>query len=192
MSSPRPLGSDWTRRACIGCASVLFAVALLPGASQAGEPSPGKGADAVISNEQIEEALHPPRTRGFTPRGLKRRDETDQSVNLNIQFEHNSSALKPQASAQLKQLELALTSTALAKDRFVVAGHTDAKGSPQYNKQLSLRRAQAVKRFLVTQGVDPQRLDTVGYGSERLLTPDRPEDPGNRRVEIRDVGEPPR
>lgn len=146
----------------------------------------------VLSNKQIEQALATPPalTRSFTPRGLARRQasETDPSVNLNIPFELNSSALKPQASEQLKQLELALTSEALSKDRFVVAGHTDAKGSAQYNKQLSLRRAQAVKQFLVAKGMDGGRLDTVGYGSEKLLDPDRPEDAGNRRVEIRVIG----
>ena len=128
---------------------------------------------------------------GFAPRGLTRRDapEAEQSVNLNIPFEYNSSALKPQAAAQLKQLELALTSASLGKDRFVVAGHTDAKGSAQYNKQLSQRRAEAVKGYLVSKGIDANRLDAVGYGSEHPLAPDRPEDPSNRRVEIKDLGE---
>jgi outer membrane protein OmpA-like peptidoglycan-associated protein len=172
-------------------ATALLAVACLPILARAADPPPNE--PAVLSGQQIEQALQQPRTRSFAPRGLTRRDapEAEQSVNLNIPFEHNSSALMPQATAQLKQLELALNSASLGKDRFVVAGHTDAKGSAQYNKQLSLRRAEAVKRFLVTKGMDANRLDTVGYGSERLLAPDRPEDPSNRRVEIRDVGQSP-
>jgi len=144
----------------------------------------------VLSDQQIEQALQPAKTRSFVPRGLTRRDTADagQSVNLNIPFEHDSSELRPQAAAQLKQLESALNSASLARDRFIVAGHTDAKGSARHNKQLSLRRAEAVKHFLVSRGIDAHRLETVGYGSDQLLSPDRPDDPSNRRVEIRDLG----
>ncbi len=135
----------------LGGLSGLLAIAWLPMRSFGADPVQQDASQAVLSDQQIEQALRQPKTRGFTPRGLTRRDtvEPDQSVYLNIPFEYNSSALKPQASAQLRQLELALTSATLGKDRFVVAGHTDAKGSPQYNKRLSLRRAEAVKRFLV-------------------------------------------
>ncbi len=155
----------------------------------AADPQP-QDSSPVLSGRQIEEALQPQRTRSFTPRGLTRVDTpgAEQSVNLNIPFEHNSSEIRPPAEAQLKQLELALNSASLVKNKFVVAGHTDAKGSAQYNKQLSLRRADAVKRFLVAKGMDAKRLATVGYGSEHLLAPDRPDDPSNRRVEIRDAG----
>jgi OmpA-OmpF porin, OOP family len=154
---------------------------------------PQDDSKSVLTQQQIEQALRPAKTRSFQVRGLTRRSaaEAEQSVNLNIPFEYNSSALKPQASAQLQQLESALNSASLSKDRFVVAGHTDAKGNPQYNKRLSLRRANAVKRFLVANGMDASRLNAVGYGSEQLLAPDRPADPSNRRVEIRDMGESP-
>jgi outer membrane protein OmpA-like peptidoglycan-associated protein len=167
------------------------AAVCLPMIVQADDPQ--NESPAVMSGRQIEQALqHPAMTRGFVPtRGLTRQGtpEAQQSVDLNIPFEHNSSALQPQAAAQLQQLKSALTSASLGKDRFMVAGHTDAKGSAQYNKQLSLKRAEAVKRFLVGKGVDGGRLDTIGYGSEHLLAPDRPEDASNRRVEIRDLGQ---
>jgi outer membrane protein OmpA-like peptidoglycan-associated protein len=168
-----------------------LAAVCLPIIVQAADPP--NESPTVLSGQQIEQALqHPAMTRGFVPsRGLTRQGtpEAHQSVNLNIPFEHNSSALQPQATAQLQQLQSALTSSSLGKDLFMVAGHTDAKGSAQYNKQLSLKRAEAVKHFLVTKGVDASRLDTVGYGSDHLLAPDRPEDPSNRRVEIRDLGQ---
>ena len=165
------------------------ALAVVLAAGVAGNPMAGDSG-AVLSGPQIEQALRPAMTRSFVPRGLTRRDagETAQSVNLNIPFENNSSALMPRASAQLRQLDLALASSALARDRFIVAGHTDAKGSSRYNKLLSLRRAQAVKQFLVANGIKSARLETIGYGSEHPLAPDRPEDPSNRRVEIRDLG----
>jgi len=145
--------------------------------------------DSVVSDTQIEQALQPqPKTRGLFVRA---KTETRQMIDLNIAFEFNSSDLQPQAAAQLKQLRSALTSESLLKDRFMVAGHTDASGSAQYNQQLSIRRAEAVKRYLVDNGVGAERLLAVGYGSEHLALPDRPEDPSNRRVEIRNLGEGP-
>lgn len=169
--------------------AVLMAAFGLPLLACAADPSPDDA--KVLTNEQIQQALQPPAmTRSFAPRGLTRAGTTEAqpAVNLNIPFEINSSSLRPQATAQLKQLEMALESRTLGKDRFMVAGHTDAKGSAAYNKQLSLKRAEAVKHFLVSSGMDPKRLETAGYGSDRLLVPDKPEDGANRRVEIRDLG----
>jgi outer membrane protein OmpA-like peptidoglycan-associated protein len=169
-----------------------LAVFSSPMRSLAADPPPPEP-NAVLSGREIEQALHPPAatTRSFPSRGLSRRGaaEHQQSVNLNVPFDSNSSALTARASAQLAQLEIALNSATLGKDRFMVAGHTDAKGSAPYNKQLSLRRAEAVKGYLVSKGIDAGRLDAVGYGSEHPLAPDRPEDASNRRVEVRDLGE---
>ncbi len=165
--------------------TLMTLVCLPPGAgAQAGSTQ----AAPVLSGEDIAKALQQRPAQVSRSRGLSRIPPAAPSISLNIPFKYNSSTLQPQASSQLKQLELALTSDSLRKDRFAIAGHTDAKGNPQYNKQLSLRRAESVKRFLTTNGVETGRLDAVGYGSEQPLTPDQPDAPANRRVEIRDLG----
>ena len=183
-------------RFTVPCLTATLLLACAPLGMRAAEPAPppasageDEPAGALLSDEQIQKALQPhSTTRSFTPRGLARADQVSHSVSLNIQFERNSSVLRPQAAAQLHQLELALGSAALRGERFEVAGHTDAQGSAPYNKELSLRRAETVKRYLVAHGIDAGRLETVGYGSERLLSPDQPYDARNRRVEIRDLG----
>jgi outer membrane protein OmpA-like peptidoglycan-associated protein len=48
-------------------------------------------------------------------------------------------------------------------------GHTDNTGNPQANQQLSLARANAVKAMLVSDGIDANRISTVGYGQDRPL-----------------------
>ncbi len=68
----------------------------------------------------------------------------------------------------------------------LIEGHTDATGPADYNQQLSERRAEAVKRFLLQEGVDPKRITSVGYGEEQPVA-DNSMETGrreNRRVEI--------
>jgi outer membrane protein OmpA-like peptidoglycan-associated protein len=181
-SAPRLLIADLI--ALLGCAII----AASPQFAHAADAAP-EGSTAVLSEQQIEEQLKGAATHATT-RGLRRQNASapSGSISLNIAFEYNSFALKPQASEQLRQLSSALTSDTLRADRFMVAGHTDATGNAQVNKRLSLQRAQAVKRYLVASGVDSARLDAVGYGAEQLLNPEQPNDARNRRVEIRDLG----
>ena len=70
--------------------------------------------------------------------------------------------------------------------RVSVEGHTDAMGSDAYNQALSERRAQAVKRYLVSAGVDASRLETMGYGESQPVASNDTEDGRamNRRVEL--------
>jgi outer membrane protein OmpA-like peptidoglycan-associated protein len=172
---------SWQFAACI--------IAGLPMLAHGADPQRSETRETVISDTQIEQALQtPPKTRGFV---VSARTETKQMIDLNIPFEFNSSELQPRAAAQLRQLRSALTSESLIKYRFMVAGHTDGKGTPQYNQQLSERRAEAVKRYLVDSGVEASRLEAVGFGAHHLALPDRPEDAANRRVEIRNLGEGP-
>lgn len=68
--------------------------------------------------------------------------------------------------------------------RFAVEGHTDAKGDADYNQKLSEARAQAVRDFLKTRGVDQDRLVVAGKGATDLANSDQPFAAENRRVRI--------
>lgn len=107
------------------------------------------------------------------------------TVDLAVFYEFDSAALTPQAKALLTDLGRALISDRLSASIFLLAGHTDAKGSAAYNQNLSERRALEARRFLTEHfGILPGRLIAVGFGEEHLADPARPLDPINRRVEI--------
>jgi outer membrane protein OmpA-like peptidoglycan-associated protein len=67
-----------------------------------------------------------------------------------------------------------------------VEGHTDSVGSAAYNQKLSERRAQAVKRYLVRQGIESNRISAVGYGKSRPIASNDTDEgrAQNRRAEI--------
>jgi outer membrane protein OmpA-like peptidoglycan-associated protein len=65
-----------------------------------------------------------------------------------------------------------------------VIGHADASGTPEANQALSLRRAEAVKSYLVQKGAEPDMLVVVGVGSKDLKNASSPNAAENRRVEI--------
>jgi outer membrane protein OmpA-like peptidoglycan-associated protein len=139
----------------------------------------------VVDSDKIADALAQPRTRGLSRAiGVRKRA----AVDLKIPFEVNSSELAPEAQQQLEQLIDALSRDALSEYRFQVAGHTDASGSAEYNRQLSERRANTVMQYLIDEGVDPARLVAVGFGEDMLLLTDKPEHQENRRVEISNLG----
>lgn len=173
--------------------AALLAIALAPAAAWCADQA-SKPRDQVVSGREIEEALAAkPRTRGLT-RGLVIKgavEEKKEVIDLNIPFELNSTTLQPQAVAQLEQLDTALKSDVLGRSRFMIAGHTDGRGNAEYNRQLSIRRAEAVKQYLVAHGVAARRLEATGFGMDKLLMPGDPQNGANRRVEITNLGEAP-
>ena len=159
-------------------------------------------AQAQVSKDEIVRGLKPSEglTRGLT-RSLggktrkieivpgKEAEILDQNkdlpkINLTIEFEYNSDRPTPGGEKQLVALGDALKDASLNQFRFMLAGHTDARGSDDYNLQLSERRAIAVQRYLLGKQIEPARLSVVGFGKKRLLDAGNPESPRNRRVEI--------
>jgi outer membrane protein OmpA-like peptidoglycan-associated protein len=107
------------------------------------------------------------------------------SLSLPVQFAFNSADILPAARQQLDALAEGIRLLPESKT-VLVQGHTDAVGSDQYNEQLSQRRAQAVKRYLVVaQGFDPSRLRAVGMGEYQPLPGSDPFAAENRRVQFR-------
>jgi outer membrane protein OmpA-like peptidoglycan-associated protein len=111
-------------------------------------------------------------------------------VDLEINFDYNSAALSPKTEPQLNNLGKALTSDELAGSVIMLGGHTDAKGSDDYNQSLSERRAETVKRFLIEKYKIPAaNLISAGYGKKGPKNPNDLFAAENRRVEIVNVAE---
>jgi outer membrane protein OmpA-like peptidoglycan-associated protein len=106
-------------------------------------------------------------------------------IDLAIFFDYNSDVIGPKAFGAVNELGTALNSPKLKGANIVLNGHTDAAGSAEYNLDLSHRRAQSVRRFLIEKhGIAPDKLSVFGFGKERLKSPDQPLSGENRRVEI--------
>lgn len=107
------------------------------------------------------------------------------SIDLEVYFAYNSSAILPRAKPDLMALGRALTSPDLKGGVFLVGGHTDSKGTDQFNQKLSEQRAAAVKRFLKEQfDIPDDTLVTAGYGKQQLKSSSDPFSAENRRVQI--------
>ncbi|GJE01918.1 OmpA family protein [Methylobacterium isbiliense] len=111
--------------------------------------------------------------------------DAGRAVDLTVFFAYDSARLTPEARIQLEPLGQALGSRQLSRHGFLIAGHTDAAGTPAYNRRLSLARARAVKAHLVeVYGIDPDRLRVHGWGPSRPRDPSAPLARINRRVEV--------
>ena len=103
-------------------------------------------------------------------------------------FDFDKSVLKPEGRAKLDDLVSKIRDVNL--EVIIAVGHTDSVGTDAYNQRLSVRRAEAVKAYLVTKGIERNRVYTEGKGEKQPVA-DNPTAAGrakNRRVEIEVVG----
>ena len=106
-------------------------------------------------------------------------------IDLEIHFDYNSAEIARGSTQAVQELGKALSDASMKGSTFIVAGHTDAIGSEAYNQDLSERRADTIKNYLVEHyGLNGSDLVTVGYGKTRPKDPKAPMDPTNRGVQV--------
>lgn len=107
-----------------------------------------------------------------------------------VHFDFDKSDIRPDSRPILDEAAEALREN--PNIRISVEGYTDSVGSDAYNEKLSVRRAEAVFRYLVNHGVAPERMEVIGYGESRPVA-DNDTESGraqNRRVELHIVNQP--
>ncbi|MDB5511950.1 MAG: hypothetical protein JWR08_1433 [Enterovirga sp.] len=183
------------------CAAAALCAAAAPALSAPAKKSPaGQAAAPQYTAEEVVKAFSGPPVNQGGSRGVCIGSESECSLrkgqpaaaavsatpqfDLLITFEYNSDELTRSARRNLDEFAKALKTPGLAQSRFVLEGHTDAVGNPEYNLDLSRRRASAALRYLASRGVSEASLAAEGYGETKPRVPD-PLDPANRRVEAR-------
>ncbi|SEI92495.1 MULTISPECIES: outer membrane protein OmpA [unclassified Achromobacter] len=108
--------------------------------------------------------------------------------NADTFFDFDKSVLKPEGRQLLQQVAQQVRTIDL--ETIIAVGHTDSIGTEQYNQKLSERRAASVKAYLVSLGIDPNRIYTEGKGELQPIASNKTKEgrAQNRRVEIEIVG----
>jgi outer membrane protein OmpA-like peptidoglycan-associated protein len=107
------------------------------------------------------------------------------NIDLEINFDFNSATIRQSSIASVQALGQALSDPKLKGSTFVVAGHTDGVGGDSFNQDLSERRADTIKRYLVDNyHITGNDLVAVGYGKTKLKDTQDPTDAINRRVQV--------
>ena len=103
-------------------------------------------------------------------------------------FDFDKAVLKPEGKAKLDDLTSKIKGINL--EVIIAVGHTDSVGSDDYNQKLSIRRSEAVKAYLVSSGVEKNRVYTEGKGEKQPIADNKTSEgrAKNRRVEIEVVG----
>ncbi|HEY9281551.1 MAG TPA: OmpA family protein [Eoetvoesiella sp.] len=109
-------------------------------------------------------------------------------LNADTFFDFDKATLKPEGRQILDQVAAQVESVNL--ETLIATGHTDSIGTEAYNQKLSERRANSVKAYLVTKGIDPNRIYVEGKGETSPVASNKTREgrAQNRRVEIEIVG----
>lgn len=112
--------------------------------------------------------------------------EQSSTIGLPIKFAYNSAQVLGESKPFLNEIGKMLSLPDFANERLIIEGHTDAGGSEKYNRFLSERRAQSVKKYLRQNfSIAANRLSITGMGESQPLPDVNPYAAVNRRVQFR-------
>jgi len=144
---------------------------------------------ARLRQMAVQSLNDPSRTNRMNRAPLAERLDKLAQLTIAIQFDFNSARIRPSSFAAVGLMADALYHPYLQGYRFLIVGHTDAKGNREYNLKLSQQRADAIREALINPfGISPARIESVGLGEEQLLKPAAPEAAENRRVQLINIG----
>jgi len=115
------------------------------------------------------------------PVSLKKASIGTRIVMRNIFFDFDKSTIRPESNLELDRLRKVMLDYPSMK--IEISGHTDNKGTADYNKKLSESRAKSVLDYLVKKGISPDRMTSAGYGMEKPMSPNDTE--GGRQLNRR-------
>ena len=175
--------SNWTpATAAVGCDGAIVA----PKAAPAPAPAPAPAAPAAAAPAAAAPAAPAPAPAPAAPPPPPA--ATKVTYAADAFFDFNKSVLKPEGKAKLDDLTSKVKDINL--EVIIAVGHTDSIGSDAYNQKLSVRRSEAVKAYLVSKGIEKNRVYTEGKGEKQPVADNKTTEgrAKNRRVEIEVVG----
>ena len=183
--------ANWTpATAAVGCDGAIVApraAAAAPAAAPAPRPSAAPAAPAASGARPAAPAAAAaaPRPAAAAPAPAA---ATKVTYAADAFFDFNKSVVKPEGKAKLD--DLAGKVKGINLEVVIGVGHTDAVGGDAYNQKLSVKRSEAVKAYLVSKGIEKNRIYTEGKGEKQPVADNKTAEgrAKNRRVEIEVVG----
>jgi OmpA-OmpF porin, OOP family len=149
-------------------------------APQPAPPPPPAAAPAPIA---------PPPAPAPTPAPAKPKPVAEKiTFAADVLFDFDKATIKPEGKEKLDELAAKVRDINL--EVVIAIGHTDSIGSDEYNQRLSVRRAESVKAYMISKGIEPNRVYTEGKGEKQPIASNKTRDgrQKNRRVEIEVIG----
>jgi OOP family OmpA-OmpF porin len=170
--------------------AVLVAVAFAAACATTEEPKPApKPAPVPTPAPKPEPKPAPPAPKAEPkPEGKPKPVAEKVTFAADVLFDFDKSVIKPEGKSKLD--DLASKVKGINLEVVIAVGHADSIGSDEYNQRLSVRRAESVKAYMVSKGLEPNRVYTEGKGEKQPVANNTTADgrAKNRRTEIEVIG----